>query len=332
MSNELQPGAKDEADDSSTSVTSDETSQSADRALVASGQAPKAGPEAPKKRARKSEAGDKGSERNDERRMTFTEHLGELRDRIIRSGVAVLVGFLVCYGFSNQMFRVVARPLTPLLDAGFLAGNDEDSGQTDEGKDASGDEQPKWTALNPLEPFLVRLKLAAYGGLLLALPFVVYQICAFIFPGLTLRERKAARILLLGCTALVILGVGVAYFLTFPLVLPYLMKFAPEGVVIQLRMNETVALVLKGLMGFALAFQFPMVVLILVYLELLTPATLRQYRKFAIVIAAVVGAAFTPPDPFSMIVMMLPLVVLYEISIWVSYIVTWRRHKEASAS
>jgi len=267
--------------------------------------------------------------------MTFTEHLGELRMRIIRSGLAIVVGFLVCYGFSNQIFNIVRRPLSPLREAGILrddapaAQGQLDTQETDHSKDRK---EPTWTILNPLEPFLVRLRLAAYCGLVVALPVVLYQICAFVFPGLTARERKAARILLFGCTLLVIAGVSVAYFLMFPLVLPYLMQWTPEGVALQLRMNETVSLVIRGLFAFAIAFQFPMVVLILVYLGLLTPATLRKYRKFAIVLAALLAALVTPPDPFSMIVMMCPLIVLYELSIWVSYFLVWRKRREAPAS
>lgn len=133
----------------------------------------------------------------------------------------------------------------------------------------------------------MRLKLAAYAGMLLAMPVVVYQICAFVFPGMTARERRAARFLVTGCTIFAVFGVGVAYLGVFPLVLPYLSRFLPDGVEQQFRMGETVSLIIKGLTGFAIAFQFPMVVLVLVYLDLLSPATLKQYRRVAIILMAV---------------------------------------------
>jgi sec-independent protein translocase protein TatC len=122
----------------------------------------------------------------------------------------------------------------------------------------------------------------------------------------------------------------VAYFGVFPFVLPYLAQFVPEDVNVQLRMNETISMIVLGLLGFGIAFQFPMVVLILVYMGVLTPDTLRQYRKLVIVGLAVVSAMLTPPDPVSMCLMLVPLYLLYEGSIWVSYLVI-RSQKKASA-
>lgn len=234
--------------------------------------------------------------------MTFTEHLGELRSRIIYSGIALVVSFVLCYCLKGVIFECVAGPL----------------------RDQEGVE---WLTLTPIEAFLVQLKLAAYAGVALALPFIVYQLCAFVFPGLRANERRAAMILLTGGTVLVIAGVAVAYFGTLPLVLPYIMKMAPPDVLTRLGMKDTVSLLIKFYVGFAAAFQFPMVVLVLVYMDLLSPATLRAYRRFAVVGIAALSALFTPPDPISMIMMALPLVFLYELSIWMSYLVARRRDK-----
>ena len=118
----------------------------------------------------------------------------------------------------------------------------------------------------------------------------------------------------------------------FPLVLPYLLEWTPEWVQIQLRITETLNIIVKLLVGFAIAFQFPMVVLVLVYMGLLTPQSLREYRKFAIVIMALAAAILTPPDVFSMSVMLLPLVILYEASIWASYLVLRRKKKNEEAA
>jgi len=253
-------------------------------------------------------------------RMTFTEHLGELRTRIMVSGAAVVISFIVCYAFSEQVYEVVSRPLQP--EPIEITPTD-----TGTGDGAEGDQSPpiKWVQLNFIEWFMVKLKLAAYGGILLASPIIVYQICSFIFPGLKPKERRVVRVALSGCVALGAVGASVAYFFVFPIVLQYLIQLVPAEVETNLRMSENVALLIKGYLAFAIAFQFPLVVLVLVYLDLLSPATLREYRKFSIVGIAFMSALFTPPEPISMIIMMVPLYLLYEMSIWASYLVVRRR-------
>ena len=298
------------------------------------------------------------AERDPEARMTFTEHLGELRTRIIRVGIAFVVGFAVCYGFSNQIFEIVRRPLekpgftwllgdkAPLVsesdgkdNSGKATtpesepGNTGDTGNeaTPEPRSGSADDAVQWLQKNPLEWFLLSLKLSAYGSLLLNLPYILYQVCGFIFPGLKPGEKKIVLTMLVGCSALSTVGLFVAYFGVFPLVLPYILQWTPEGVTTMLSITETISLILIGLLGFAVVFQFPMVVLVLVYMDLLTPATLKQYRKQAIVGLAVLSAILTPPDPISMMFMMTPLVLLYEVSIWTSYLVVRRKRKTAEA-
>jgi sec-independent protein translocase protein TatC len=239
----------------------------------------------------------------EEARMTFTQHLGELRNRIIRCAIFTVVGMVFCYIFSDQIFQWLKAPLD----------------QPDNSAD--------WQQFNIVEGVLVRLKLAFFGGLVLALPFIMHQICAFVFPGLRAAERKVIQIMLAGCSVLAIIGVSVAYWGIFPVVLVYLQEMGFEGVGISLRLNENVSIILKLMLGFAVAFQFPMAVLVLVYMDLLTPADLKSYRKVAIVGMAVVAMMFTPPDPLSMLMMLTPLALLYEASIWMSYIVVRRREK-----
>jgi sec-independent protein translocase protein TatC len=258
-------------------------------------------------------------------RMTFTEHLGELRNRIMYAGAAMVVAFIICYAFSEQMYETVSRPLQPkpvierVLDP------------------VTGEEIEKvlepeiiWVQLTVIEWFLVKLKLAAYGGLLIASPVIIYQLCAFVFPGLRPHERRVIRVMLGGGVGLGIVGVSIAYFLVFPIVLRYLVQLAPEGIETTLRMSDNVSILIKGYLAFAIAFQFPMVVLVLVYMDLLSPASLREHRKYAVVGIAVMSAIFTPPEPFSMMIMMIPLYGLYEISIWMSYLVV-RRNKQKAA-
>ena len=326
---------------------------------------------------------------DEEMRMSFTEHLGELRDRLIRSAIAVALGAVICYLLSNQIFAALSQPIKileseiagieilpdPVLPeegapesalapapvepevtdpAAVVEAVTEGKPvwvtlQTDDAlvlrlkiadrtiqdlevraKPAQTGLDASWTVLNPMEPLIVKFKIAGYGGLFLAMPFVLYQLCAFIFPGLNPKERNAAQYMISGCTVLAFAGVCVAYFGVFPFVLPYLANFVPEDVNVQLRMNETISMIVFGLLGFGIAFQFPMVVLILVYMGVLTPDTLRQYRKIVVVGLAIVSAVLTPPDPISMTLMLVPLYLLYEGSIWVSYLVI-RSQKKAAA-
>lgn len=297
----------------------------------------------------------------EEMRMTFTEHLGELRDRLVRSMVILAVAAVLCFVFSDQLLNVIVQPLKPILAvvaAPDTAGATPAAGTTATTTPAPEGEAPpaakegeaapagtaaapanpdgprpfNWTVLNPFEPIKVKLKIASYGGLVLAFPFILWQLCAFIFPGLKPSERKLVKTLLFGCAGLGVLGVSVAYFGVFPLVLPYLLEWTPGWVTVQLRLDETLTIIVKCLAGFALAFQFPMVVLVLVYMDLLSPQTLRQHRKVVIVCLSVAAAFLTPPDPLSMMIMLVPLVLLYEASIWASYIVVRRRERAADAA
>lgn len=294
---------------------------------------------------------------DNEARMTFTEHLAELRVRIIRSAVAIAIGFIICYIFSNAIFDVVSGPLAPQGSAQITSatppldvdgkpilpatppGPEPASPSPSDGKpepgapaapNAPAPTPVRWFAGNPLEAFLVRLKLAGYGGLVLASPFLIYQICAFVFPGLTPREKKAATFLLSGSSLLGLAGVFTAYFGVFPLIMPYLGSFLPKGVDLQFRMGETVAMILLGMLGFAVAFQFPIVVMVLVFLDLLHPDTLRKYRRVAIPVMAIGAAILTPPDPISMMIMLIPLMLLYEVSIWLSYLMIVRGREKAA--
>lgn len=262
----------------------------------------------------------------DDKKMTFTEHLAELRIRIIRSGVAVIIAMVICYIFSNAILEGLQKPLTLLKDLGIVVFSDNQTKDNPENiknntENKKSTDDIKMVVLNPFEIVILKFKVAGYGGLILALPYIIWQACAFVFPGLKPNERKLVKIILFGCSSLGIIGVIVAYFGVIPLVIPYLLQWIPQGWDIQLRANETLSIIVLLLFGFALAFQFPMVILALVYLDLLNPDTLRKLRKYVVVGLSIVSAILTPPDPISMIIMLVPLVVLYEISIWASYLI-----------
>ena len=141
-----------------------------------------------------------------------------------------------------------------------------------------------------------------------------------------MNRENILVVLLVG--ALMIAGVSLAYFGILPTVLPYIVEYNPDFVTTNLQLKKNVTLLFQFYGGFALGFQFPMVVLILVYMDLLSPATLRAYRRLAIVGIFFMAMLFTPPDPFTMLMMGGPLVLLYEVSIWLSYLIVRRRKKE----
>ncbi|HPX40468.1 MAG TPA: twin-arginine translocase subunit TatC [Candidatus Hydrogenedentes bacterium] len=281
-----------------------------------------------------------------EARMTFTEHLAELRIRIIRAGIAAIVGMFAAYALGAYLEDALMWPII-----GFMVEEEQPAGQGEQpppsaSEDGEGTPAPEESATAPsgqpatprvrqqwtniLAPVLLRLKVAAYAGLLLASPYIIYQLCAFIFPGLKPNEKRAVRILLMGGSVLAIVGVCIAYFGILPVVIPYLLTtFISPEIELNLRRDETIPIIVKLLTGFAIAFQFPMVVLVLVYMDLLSPATLKKYRKIALVVLAVAAAVLTPPDVFSMMVMLVPLLLLYEASILLSYLVVRSKKKRA---
>lgn len=187
---------------------------------------------------------------------------------------------------------------------------------------------PEWITLTPLEAFMVKIKIALYTAIALGIPYIAYQICAFVFPGLKPKEKYVIRFALIASFVLGILGILTALFIVFPVVIPQLLKFAPDWVGTFLQLEKTMSFIFKIVLGFALAFQFPIVILVSVYLDLVTPKMLREQRKIAIVVIMIAAAILTPPDPASLMLMSAPLLILYELSILMSYLVIRRRTPE----
>lgn len=265
----------------------------------------------------------------EDKRMSFTEHLGELRVRLIRICVTLIVTFFAGWAISGSIVKLLQYP----IDTGTERYNDwvEASAPKDIDGNPIVDESKKshveWQILSPQESFVVQLRLAMYFAVLCSFPVLVFQVCAFIFPGLTPKERGVVLTILGGSSVLAVGGTITGYFGVLPFVMPYLLNYVPEGIAINLQLSTTISFILILIAGFGVAFQFPMFVLAAVFLDLVSVQTLTQYRRVAIVIIAVVSAILTPPDPISMSIMMLPLVLLYETSILVARVVTWRRAK-----
>jgi len=243
---------------------------------------------------------------DDERVMPFLEHLEELRWRILWSLVAVAAGSAVCYYFvfhSDRLFELLTGPAKNL---GI-----------------------ELITLRPIGMFLVKLKATLIGGFVLALPVVIYQVWAFIAPGLLRRERRYVPAVISLTFLCFLIGALVAYFAVFPLALRFMAGMATEDIRNQYNINDYVGFMLHLLLAFGGVFELPVLSFFLSKIGLLTPGFLRRQRKYAVVAIVVVAAIITPPDVLSQLMMVAPLLFLYEVSILVSRIAVRSGRSEA---
>jgi len=240
--------------------------------------------------------------------MPFLEHLEELRWRIFRSLIALAVGTVAGFIIVQQfgVMEILIRPVRPLLAGEGLA------------------------FFSPVTPFFVTLKLALVVGILLALPVVVHQVWAFLSPGLTREERRVIVPSLYFGLVLFCAGVALAYFMVLPLALRFLATFQQDYLEAVYEVGAYLAFVTKLLVAFGLAFELPVVVMILSALGLITPGFMREKRKHAIVGITVLATMLTPGDIASTVLMMGPMMILYEGSIYLSMMI-YRKKREAEA-
>lgn len=242
--------------------------------------------------------------------MPFLDHLEELRWRILKSLLAVAVGGVIGW-FVVQHFDVIAllkRPIEPLLPGGRLA------------------------FTSPTEPFLLTLKLAFVVGLVLASPVVVYQVWAFLAPALYERERRLIVPALSVGVLLFVAGAAAAYWWVLPRALEVLFSFQRNDLAPIITVDKYFGFATQIILAFGVITELPLVIVILAALGLVTPQFLARHRRYALLLSAVVAAFLTPPDALSMIMMMVPLVLLYEVSILCAWVVTRRRARRAQAA
>ena len=242
--------------------------------------------------------------------MPFLDHLEELRWRILWSLAALLattgLGFWLVTRF--DVLGLLIRPITP-----FLHGT-------------------KLKYLNPTDPFFITLNLAITVGVLLALPIIVYQLWAFVAPALKREEKRAIVPALYLGLVLFSIGAALAYFGAVPLTLRFMMSFQSASLEQNIIIGEYLGLVVKIILAFGAIFEIPVVVLILATLGLVTSAFLSRIRRYFIVVAAIAASILTPGDAVSLTVfMMVPLILLYEMSILLAKMVERRRLRAAAA-
>jgi sec-independent protein translocase protein TatC len=249
--------------------------------------------------------------RNERGEMPFLDHLEELRWRILGSLIAVIVGtgigfWLVVY---YDVLELLTRPV----------------------RVAREDPSLKLIYLSPADPFFVSIRLAIYIGVIFAFPILIYNIWSFLSPALEKHERRAILPSLYLGTVLFIAGVALAYFAALPMTLAFFQGFLTESLEGQLEINQTLGFVVKLLLAFGAVFELPIVIVILSAMGLVTPEFLRAKRKHAIVGITVLASFITPGDAVTLTVMMMfPLILLYELGIFLSMGIYRGRRKRAA--
>ena len=220
---------------------------------------------------------------------TLMSHLLELRDRLMRAMLAVLIAFIPCAIYSNELYDIISKPLVAKLP-----------------KDAS------MIAIGVIAPFMVPFKLAFYVALFAAMPVVIYQLWAFIAPGLYRREKRFAMPLLLSAVLLFYVGVFFAYFAVFPVMFEYLVHSGPTSVKMQTDITSYLDFVVTLFFAFGVAFEVPVAVVLLVLTGLVKVEKLGENRGYVLIGIFVVAAILTPPDALSQCIMAVPMYLLYE--------------------
>ncbi len=226
---------------------------------------------------------------------TFVSHLVELRDRLLRAILSVLIVFVALFPWAKDLYALLARPLLAALPQG---------GQM--------------IATDVVGVFLVPVKVALLVAFVIALPYVLYQLWAFVAPGLYAHEKRLVIPLVIASFILFLLGMGFAYFLVFPLVFKFMSSVAPEGVAWMTDIEKYFGFVMTTFIAFGVTFEVPVAVVLLVRMSMVSVEKLKEMRPYIIVGAFVIGAIFTPPDVISQILLALPLWILYEAGILIS--------------
>jgi sec-independent protein translocase protein TatC len=233
---------------------------------------------------------------------SFISHLVELRERLIRIVIGIVLTFIVLFPFADHIYTMLAEPLLASLPSG---------GQM--------------IATEVTTPFFVPMKVAMLAAFIIALPHSLYQAWAFVSPGLYTHERRFIMPLVAASTVLFLLGMAFAYFLVFPVVFGFITGYAPDGVAVMTDIGRYLDFVITLFIAFGLAFEVPIAVIVLVAAGMVRVSTLREIRSYVIVGAFVLGAIFTPPDVVSQFMLAIPLWMLYEVGVFLGGFIEKRK-------
>jgi sec-independent protein translocase protein TatC len=230
---------------------------------------------------------------------TFVSHLIELRDRLLRAIISVVVLTLAMVPWAKEIYALLAKPLLAALP----------SGATMIATDVTG-------------TFLVPLKVTLMAGFLVALPYVLYQMWAFVAPGLYQHEKRLAMPVIVSSFFFFLVGMAFAYFVVFPVAFGFFAGYTPPGVQMMTDIDKYLSFVLTMFIAFGLTFETPVVVVVLVRMGVVGLDKLRAARSYVIVGAFVLGAIFTPPDVISQLLLAVPLWLLYEVGLFLARFVS----------
>jgi sec-independent protein translocase protein TatC len=229
-----------------------------------------------------------------EEKSPFTEHLGELRDRLVRSFIAVAIGFVAAYFFKEKLFEILIAPLVTAMGEG-------------------GNAKMIFTGLP--EAFFTYLKVALLTGIILATPVLFYEFWMFVSPGLYRSEKKYFLPIVFLSVFFFLIGSSFGYFIVFPYGFKFFLGFATENIHAMPSMKEYLSFSSKMLLAFGFVFELPLVLTFMARMGLVTVPFLKKNRKYALLLFFVGAALITPPDVVTQVMMALPLMLLYEISI-----------------
>jgi sec-independent protein translocase protein TatC len=227
--------------------------------------------------------------------LPVSEHIEELRSRLIRCAVAVVIGFLVAWPFKKEVLKFLERPLPENLHG-------------------------KLVFLSPPEAFITALKVSLFAGIVIALPYILFQVWRFVEPGLYEHEKKLILPFMFFSLFFFILGLVFAYYVILPFGLRFLLGFMSELLTPQITVGNYISFVIQLMLAFGFVFLLPVLMWLFSKLGIVNAGILERNRKFAILGIFIISAVLTPPDAFSQVMMALPLMGLYEISIWVAKI------------
>jgi sec-independent protein translocase protein TatC len=237
---------------------------------------------------------------------TLISHLLELRDRLLRSMVAVGLAFIPCVFYSNDIFTFVAQPLLAKLPPGS-----------------------NLIATGVMSPFTTPFKLSFFVALLAAMPFIIYQLWAFVAPGLYRKERRFAVPLLLSAILLFYVGIAFAYFFVFPVMFQFFAATTPKGVSMMTDINNYLDFVLTMFFCFGVAFEVPVAVVLLVVMGIVRIEKLTQHRGYVLIGIFILAALLTPPDAISQCSLAIPMYLLYEGGILMARLLSRTRNAAA---
>jgi sec-independent protein translocase protein TatC len=254
--------------------------------------------------------------------MTLTEHLAELRVRLIRCALAVTLFAIIIVAFYDQVLNFLIGPYERLCEAkggGYCGAIPNESGE------------PQLFTLDPIEGFATRLRIASYGGIILALPIIMWQIWRFVVPALHAKEKKYAIPFILSSVLLFLLGGLIAY-LTLEPALQFLIAWSGSDVGQVFQVSKYVRLVILMVAAFGVGLEFPVLLVFLQFVGVLTPQMLLGIWRYAVVAIAAIAAIITPSgDPISMAALALPMLILYFVAILIGWVAQRRRVKREAA-